>query len=167
MSGGASRPMTSARRNVSPTGFVTLGSCWMCVGAVAEGHEENQLLLIYRFPPEIIHHAIWLYLRFTLRFRDVEDCSRAWDCGLLGDRAALGEPLRTDDRGRPAKASPEASSDVASGRGLSENRRPNGLPLAGRRRRGRGPRCAGPVEAQQARRAETDAQAPEEACLRS
>src|SRR5271166_2243906 len=48
---------------------------------------------------------------------------------------------------------------------LSENRRPNGLPLAGRRRRGRGPRCAGPVEAQQARRAETDAQAPEEVCL--
>jgi putative transposase len=27
----------------------------------------------YRFPPEIIHHAIWLYLRFTLSFRDVED----------------------------------------------------------------------------------------------
>jgi hypothetical protein len=27
----------------------------------------------YRFPPEIIHQAIWLYLRFTLSFRDVED----------------------------------------------------------------------------------------------
>src|SRR5271154_827295 len=27
----------------------------------------------YRFPPEIIHQAIWLYLRFTLNFRDVED----------------------------------------------------------------------------------------------
>ena len=27
----------------------------------------------YRFPPEIIHRAIWLYLRFTLSFRDVED----------------------------------------------------------------------------------------------
>jgi putative transposase len=27
----------------------------------------------YRFPPEIIHGAIWLYLRFTLSFRDVED----------------------------------------------------------------------------------------------
>ena len=27
----------------------------------------------YRFPPEIIHQAIWLYLRFTLGFRDVED----------------------------------------------------------------------------------------------
>ena len=23
----------------------------------------------YRFPPEIIQHAIWLYLRFTLSFR--------------------------------------------------------------------------------------------------
>ena len=27
----------------------------------------------YRFPPEIIHQAIWPYLRFTLSFRDVED----------------------------------------------------------------------------------------------
>jgi hypothetical protein len=27
----------------------------------------------YRFPPEIIQHAIWLYFRFTLSFRDVED----------------------------------------------------------------------------------------------
>jgi putative transposase len=27
----------------------------------------------YRFPPEIIQHAIWLYLRFTLSFRDVDD----------------------------------------------------------------------------------------------
>src|SRR5208282_504305 len=27
----------------------------------------------YRFPPEIIHQAIWLYLRFTLSYRDVEE----------------------------------------------------------------------------------------------
>ena len=27
----------------------------------------------YRFPPAIIHQAIWLYLRFTLSLRDVED----------------------------------------------------------------------------------------------
>src|SRR5438876_12342184 len=27
----------------------------------------------YRFPPEIIQHAIWLYLRFTLSFRNVEE----------------------------------------------------------------------------------------------
>ena len=35
----------------------------------------------YRFPPEIIHQAIWLYLRFTLSFRDVE--------GLLAERGVL------------------------------------------------------------------------------
>ena len=27
----------------------------------------------HRFPPEIISHAIWLYYRFSLSFRDVED----------------------------------------------------------------------------------------------
>jgi transposase-like protein len=27
----------------------------------------------YRFPPVIIQQAIWLYARFTLSFRDVED----------------------------------------------------------------------------------------------
>ena len=32
----------------------------------------------YRFPPAIISHAVWLYYRFTLSFRDVED--------LLADR---------------------------------------------------------------------------------
>jgi transposase-like protein len=33
----------------------------------------------YRFPPEIIQQAIWLYLRFTLSLRDIED--------LLAERA--------------------------------------------------------------------------------
>ena len=27
----------------------------------------------HRFPPEIIRHAIWLYARFTMSFRDVEE----------------------------------------------------------------------------------------------
>ncbi|MEX0923725.1 MAG: hypothetical protein WDZ84_13220 [Rhodovibrionaceae bacterium] len=27
----------------------------------------------HRFPPEVIQHAVWLYARFTLSFRDVED----------------------------------------------------------------------------------------------
>src|SRR5258707_1288648 len=27
----------------------------------------------YRFPPDIIQHGVWLYLRFALSFRDVED----------------------------------------------------------------------------------------------
>jgi transposase-like protein len=35
----------------------------------------------YRFPPEIIQQAIWLYIRFTLSFRNVED--------LLAERGIL------------------------------------------------------------------------------
>ena len=27
----------------------------------------------HRVPPEVIQHAVWLYARFTLSFRDVED----------------------------------------------------------------------------------------------
>lgn len=27
----------------------------------------------HRFPPDIIRHAVWLYARFTLSYRDIED----------------------------------------------------------------------------------------------
>ena len=27
----------------------------------------------YRFPPDVIQRAVWMYLRFTLSYRDVED----------------------------------------------------------------------------------------------
>ena len=27
----------------------------------------------YRFPPDVIRHTIWLYFRFTLSLRDVEE----------------------------------------------------------------------------------------------
>ena len=27
----------------------------------------------HRFPPDVIRHAVWLYFRFTLSFRDVEE----------------------------------------------------------------------------------------------
>jgi transposase-like protein len=32
----------------------------------------------HRFPPEIIQYAIWLYLRFTLSYRDLEHEVRNW-----------------------------------------------------------------------------------------
>ena len=35
----------------------------------------------YRFPSEIISHAVWLYYRFCLSFRDVED--------LLAERGVI------------------------------------------------------------------------------
>jgi|ERR1700746_1216777 transposase-like protein len=47
-------------------------SSWMYLGDVAEGMRK----ITYagdRFPSEAIRQAIWLYLRFTLSFRDVED----------------------------------------------------------------------------------------------
>ena len=31
----------------------------------------------HRFPPEVIRQAVWLYFRFTLSFRDVEDLMAA------------------------------------------------------------------------------------------
>ena len=27
----------------------------------------------YRFPPEIIQYTVWLYYRFNLSYRDIED----------------------------------------------------------------------------------------------
>ena len=36
----------------------------------------------HRFPPEIIAHAVWLYHRFSLSFREVEE--------LLAERGVIG-----------------------------------------------------------------------------
>jgi putative transposase len=35
--------------------------------------DETDIFKRHRFPPEIIRHAVWLYARFTLSFRDVEE----------------------------------------------------------------------------------------------
>ncbi len=35
----------------------------------------------HRFPPDIIRHSIWLYARFTLSYRDVEE--------MLAERVCL------------------------------------------------------------------------------
>ena len=59
----------------------------------------------YRFPPEIIAHAVWLYFRFHLSFRDVQDlltgrgvivsheAIRQW-CTKFGATFAGGLPTR-------------------------------------------------------------------------
>ena len=51
----------------------------------------------YRFPPVIIQQAVWLYARFTLSFRDVED--------LLAERGIMVSyetvrPVRLSEPGR-------------------------------------------------------------------
>ena len=55
-------------------GIVTaLWACGVLGGRVAPTRMNKISCTGYRFPPEIIHQAIWLYLRFTLSLRDVED----------------------------------------------------------------------------------------------
>ena len=58
------------RRMRSP-GIVTAAPSWFRVG-----YTDRMTSLSYRghrFPAPIIQHAIWLYLRFTLSYRDVEE----------------------------------------------------------------------------------------------
>ena len=52
-----------------PQGIVRLRREWQ------SGRMPSQLPSYhgYRFPSEIISHAVWLYYRFALSFRDVED----------------------------------------------------------------------------------------------
>src|SRR5271163_2638161 len=129
----------------------------MYVGAVAEGMRKISYAG-YRFPPEVIDQAIWLYLRFTLSFRDVED--------LLAERGVvvsyetvrrwvnhLGPMIAAHLRKRRPKPHATWHLDEV----LSQNRWADGLSVARYRRRGRGSRCAGPIQTQQARRSETDA----------
>jgi hypothetical protein len=54
----------------------------------------------YRFPPEIIQQAIWLYIRFTLSFRDVEDLLAERGIGrwILTRSATLGALGLTKER---------------------------------------------------------------------
>jgi transposase-like protein len=47
----------------------------------------------HRFPPVVIQHAVWLYLRFTLSYRDVED--------LLAER---GLDISHETQNRPKSA---------------------------------------------------------------
>jgi hypothetical protein len=48
----------------------------------------------HRFPPEIIQQAIWLYLRFTLSLRDVEDLLAAIALSPMPPRSQT----KVDDR---------------------------------------------------------------------
>ena len=61
----------------------------------------------HRFPPEVIQHAIWLYLRFTLSCRDVEElvAERGLDISyetvrrwVLKFGPAIARRLRLNDR---------------------------------------------------------------------
>src|SRR6516225_2741028 len=64
---------TSACFGCGRMGFVTaIRACSFAGGSVAKRMSKISYKG-YRFPPEIVQQAIWLYLRFALSFRDVED----------------------------------------------------------------------------------------------
>src|SRR5262245_31057314 len=84
----------------------------------------------YRFPPAIISHAVRLYYRFTLSFRDVEDSSR---------NAASPSHTKPSGTGVRPSASPTRDGSavtegrrryVASGRVVRDDQRPASIFMA-------------------------------------
>lgn len=45
----------------------------MCATRRMREHARTRTYKRHRFPPEVISHAVWLYFRFALRYRDVEE----------------------------------------------------------------------------------------------
>jgi len=69
----------------------------------------------HQFPPEIIRHAVWLYVRFTLSYRDVEDllAERGLDVSYETVRRwAL--KIRAVVRSRTSRSTPAANGALAS-----------------------------------------------------
>jgi hypothetical protein len=122
----------------------------------------------HRFPPPIIQHAIWLYLRFTLSYRDVEDllAERGLDlsCETVRRWVLKFGPLiaRRLRRSRPRPSNRwHLDEMVVRIAGKAH------VPLACRRSRRRGARHAGAAPARQPGGAAADAQASQEARLRT
>src|SRR6516165_7297854 len=122
----------------------------------------------HRFPAEIIQHAIWLYLRFTLSYRDVEEllAERELDVSyetvrrwMLKFRPLIARKLR---QGPPT---PERA--MAPRRDGRPHCREADVSTARRRQRRRGPRHARSASARYAGGTPADAQAVKETGLRT
>src|SRR5258705_12376308 len=119
----------------------------------------------HRFPPAVIQHAIWLYLRFTLSYRDVEE--------LMAERG-LEVSYETVRRwvlkfgpgfAQASTVPPTPERPMAPRRDGSPDCRQTDVPVARRRPRGRGSRYAGSAPARQAGCTPADAQAAQETGL--
>jgi len=53
----------------------------VCVIKAWTHHHPPKRYKNHRFPTEIISHAVWLYFRFCLSFRDVEELLLELGCG--------------------------------------------------------------------------------------
>ena len=100
----------------------------------------------YRFPSAIISHAVWLYYRFTLSFRDVEDLPRPTrHHRVVRIHPALVRNLWPRLRAAAPPAGRAGRRHVASGRTLCDDSRSVSLSLAGRRPRWRHHRHPAPA----------------------
>jgi hypothetical protein len=61
----------------------------------------------HQFPPVIIRHAVWLYVRFTLRSRRRRSARGARSGCLLRNGAAMGIEIRADVRPRTSPRTPD------------------------------------------------------------
>ena len=104
----------------------------------------------HRFPPEVISHAVWLYFRFPLGLRMVEEMLAARGITVSHETIRqwalkFGQGVR--ERDPPAAAA--ARRQVAPGRGPDQDRRQEALAVAGGRPGRRRARRAGPEPARQ------------------
>ena len=122
----------------------------------------------HRFPPVVIRHAVWLYLRFTLSYRDVEE--------LLAERGL--DVTYETVRSWVVKFGPIIARRLRQCRPRPSDRwhlDEMVIRIAGKRmylwravdHEGGDPRCAGSTQARQARSSEPDSQAAEKTRLRA
>lgn len=69
--------------------------------------------LRHRFPPTVIQHAVWLYFRFTLSLRDVEEMLAHRGVDVSYD-PRLGGEIRSKDRRQSASSQTSAITALAS-----------------------------------------------------
>src|SRR5205085_343549 len=71
----------------------------------------------HQFPPAVIQHAVWLHVRFTLSYRDVENllAERGAEVSYASIRRSVLK-FRADDRPPPSATPAETNNSLASGR---------------------------------------------------
>jgi putative transposase len=96
------------------------------VGSVAPSYKG------FRYPAEIISHSVWLYHRFPLSFREVEEMMLKRGVVVPRNRPAVVCEVRPDLRQRAAAAPGTPRGQVAPRRGIHQDQRSASLPVAGR-----------------------------------
>jgi transposase-like protein len=68
----------------------------------------------HEFAPAVIGHADWLYVRFTLSYRDVEDLLAERGLDVSYETVRLGIEVRAGVRPRTSPSTPAANIALAS-----------------------------------------------------